>query len=95
MPDRKKIIEKGYPYDDSFWRPTTTEKREGSKLVRTALNELGFKTHIKITADFCDAPIPKGNNILILDMTKFDFLSNYNSVITDPQRYCLTFPARL
>jgi len=93
-PDDKKIIEKGFLYDE-FGRPTTSFRWGPPQVLRVALHELGIKRNIKITQGASDESIPIGENIMAIDMTKFNYLSNYNSSITKPQRYCLTFPKRL
>ncbi len=97
-PDEKKIIEKGFLYDE-FGKPTSSFRWGAPHVVRVALHDLGIKSdiigNIKITQVASDESIQEGKNILVIDMTKFDFLSNYKSSITTPQRYCLTLPQRL
>ncbi len=97
-PDEKKIMEAGFLYDE-FGKPTTSVIWGPPNVVNVALYELGIKadvtSNIKITQGASCEPIPKGENILAIDMTKFDYLSNIHSSITKPQRYCITFPSRL
>lgn len=93
-PDEKRIIERGFLYDE-FGISTTSHPWGPRNVVRRALYELGIKADIKITQGAYDEPIPMGENIFTINMTKFDYLSNYNSSITKPQRYCLTIPTRL
>ena len=97
-PDRNKVIESGFVYEE-FGLPTTAFPSYGPPtVIRKALYELGvyeIKARKNITQGASDEPIPKGENILVIDMTKFDYLSKYNSSITKPQRYCIAFPTRL
>jgi hypothetical protein len=91
--DANEIIEKGFPYIDEF--ATTAHPWGPPNVIRRALHELGINANIKITQGEFDKPIPKGENILVIDMTKFDYLSSYKRSNTSLQRYCLTIPPRL
>lgn len=98
--DRNKIIESGYIYEE-FGLPTTAFPNYGPPtVIRKAFHELGMldlvrlNGKISITEGDSDTPVPTGENILVIDMTKLDYL-NDNSFITNAQRYCLTIPTRL
>lgn len=92
--DENKIREKGFLYDE-FGISTTSHPWGPRNVVRRALHELGIIDDITTTQGAFDQPVPIGDNILVIDMTRFDYLTNYNRSITKPQRYCLTFPKRL
>jgi hypothetical protein len=92
--DRTKIIEMGFLYDE-FGLPTSAHPWGPANVVRRALVELGIKTDIIINHGAADRPMPKGENILAIDMTKFDYVNTYRSSISESQRYCLTIPTRL
>jgi hypothetical protein len=92
--DENKIREKGFLYDE-FGISTTSHPWGPANVVRMALHELGIKADIKINQLAFDKPIPEGENVFTIDMTKLDYVNNYNSSITKPQKHCLTIPSRL
>ena len=92
--DSKKIIQSGFLYDE-FGLPTTAHPWGPANVVRKALKEAGVNYDIKITQVAFDEHIPKEKDLLVIDMTKSDYLDNYTSSITKPQKYCITIPSRL
>ncbi len=91
--DDKKIAARGFHYE--FGLITTAHPWGVPNVTKVALRELGIQTNIKITQGAYNEAIPTGENILAIDMTKFDYLNKYYSSITQPQSYCLTIPERL
>jgi len=91
--DTKRIIERGVLYIDEF--STTAHPWGPPNVIRRALHELGIKTNIKITQGAYDEPILRGESILNIDMTKFNYSENNSSAITKPQISCINFPERL
>ncbi len=92
--EEERIRAKGF-LTDEFGISTTSHPWGPPNVIRTALHELGGNLNVKIDQGKFDDPVPEGENILVIDMTKFDYLIKYDTAITDSQRYCRTIPNRL